>query len=119
GMVHTRKDAQWMIGAYIGIGSLYALGTIFAGPLHLYSQEVILGVQRPEVFGSASSNLGIRNVLFTCLAFGQILYARKGPARLWFGLLTCIFATAVVMSFGRESWIGLFLAVCVILGFRF
>src|SRR5205807_8694033 len=88
GMVRTRKDAQWMIGAYIGIGSLYALGTIFAGPLHLYSQEVILGVQRPEVFGSASSNLGIRNVLFTCLAFGQILYARKGAARLWFGLLT-------------------------------
>jgi O-antigen ligase len=108
-----------MIGAYIGIGSLYALGTIFAGPLHLYSQEVILGVQRPEVFGSASSNLGILNVLFTCLAFGQMLYARKGATRLWFALLSGIFAAAVVMSFGRESWVGLFLAVCVILGFRF
>jgi O-antigen ligase len=119
GMVRTRRDAQWMIGAYLGIGLLYALGTIFAGPLHLYSQEVILGVQRPEVFGSSSSGLGITNVLFTCLAFGQVLYARKGATRLWFGLLTCIFATAVVMSFGRESWVDLFLAVCVILGSRF
>jgi O-antigen ligase len=35
------------------------------------------------------------------------------------GLLTCIFITAVMMTFGRQSWIGLFLAICVILGFRF
>src|SRR2546425_3965878 len=119
GMVRTARDAQWMIGAYIGIGSLYALGTIFAAPLHLYSQDIILGVQRPEVFGTSSSGLGILNVLFTCLAFGQMLYARKGATRLWLGLLTCIFAPAVVMSFGRESWVGLFLAVFVILGFRF
>src|SRR6266566_3931202 len=49
GMVRTARDAQWMIGAYIGIGSLYALGTIFAAPLGLYSQDVILGVRRPEV----------------------------------------------------------------------
>jgi O-antigen ligase len=119
GMVRTARDARWMIGTYIGIGLLYALGTIFAGPLHLNSGNVILGAQRPEVFGMSSSSLGILNALFTCLAFGHMLYAGKGTTRLWFGLLTCIFAAAVVMAFGRESWIGLFLAVCVILGFRF
>ena len=118
-MVRTLKDAQWMVGAYLGIGLLYALGTIFAAPLGLYSSEVILGVQRPDVFGSTSSDLGIFNVLFTCLTFGQLLYARKGATRLLLGILTCIFAIAVVMTFGRETWIGLFLAVCVILGFRF
>src|SRR2546427_3846770 len=42
GMVCTARDAQWMIGAYIGIGLLYALGTIFAAPLHLYSGDVLL-----------------------------------------------------------------------------
>src|SRR5207248_2534358 len=52
-------------------------------------------------------------------AFGQLFYARKRGTRLGFGLLTCIFTAAVVMSFGRQSWIGLFLAVCVILGVRF
>jgi O-antigen ligase len=119
GMVRTARDGQWMLGAYLGIGSLYALGTIFAAPLGLYSQEIILGVRRPQVFGSASSDLGTLNVLFTCLAFGQMLYARNGATRLRLGLLTCIFAIAVVMSFGRESWVGLFLAVSVILGFRF
>src|SRR6266487_5565124 len=48
GMVRTARDAQWMIGAYIGIGLLYALGTIFAVPLHLNTGDIILGVQRPE-----------------------------------------------------------------------
>jgi O-antigen ligase len=119
GMVRALRDARGMIGAYLGTGLLYALGTIFAAPLHLYSEQVILGLQRPVVFGSTSSGLGILNVLFTCLAFGQMLYARKGTTRLWLGLLSCIFAASVVMSFGRESWVGLFLAVCVILGLRF
>ncbi len=118
-MVRTLRDARWMIGAYLVVGLPYALGTIFAGPLHLYSQEVILGAQRPEVFGASSSNLGILNVLFACLALGQMLYARKDSTRLGFGLLTCIFAVAVVMSFGRESWIGLLLAVWLILWLRF
>ncbi len=101
------------------VGLPYALGTIFAGPLHLYSQDVILGVQRPAVFGSSSSNLGILNVLFACLALGQMVYAKKDSSRLGFGLLTCIFAGGVVMAFGRESWIGLFIAVWLILLFRF
>jgi O-antigen ligase len=118
-MVCTLSDARWMIRAFMLIGLPYSLGTIFAGPLHLYSQEVILGVQRPVVFGSASSNLGILNVLFACLATGQLLYAKKETARLGLGLLTCIYAAGVVMSFGRESWIGLFLAIWVILWFRF
>jgi len=119
GMVRTARDARWMIGAYIGIGLLYGLGTVFAAPLGLYSQDIILGVRRPEVLGNTSSGLGITNAFFACLALGQMLYARKGTTRLWSGLLTCIFAAAVVMSFGRESWVAFFLAVCVILGLRF
>jgi O-antigen ligase len=118
GMVRTPRDARLMIGAYIGMGLLYGLGTVFAAPLGLYSQDIILGVRRPEVLGASSSSLGITNAFFACLSFDQMLYARKGATRLWLGLLTCIFAAAVVMSFGRESWVGLFLAVCVILGFR-
>jgi O-antigen ligase len=118
-MVRTLKDARWIIGAYLLVGLPYALGTVFAGPLHLYSQETILGFQRPEVFGTDSSGLGLLNVLFTCLALGQMLYARKEATRLGLGLLTCIYAAGVIMSFGRESWIGLLLAIWIILWFRF
>lgn len=118
-MLRALKGVRWMIGAYLVVGLLYALGTIFAGPLHLYSQEVILGVQRPIVFGTDSSNLGLLNVLFTCLALGLLLYAKKGVTRLGLGLLTGIYAAGVIMAFGRESWIGLFLAIWIILWFRF
>ena len=118
-LLRTLRDARWMIGTYLLVGLLYAIGTVLAGPLHLYSQQVILGAQRPEVFGTSSSNLGILNVLFTCLALGQTLYARKESTRLGFGLLTCIFAAAVVLTFGRESWIGLVIAVWLILWLRF
>lgn len=118
-MVRTPSDARRMIGAYLLVGLPYALGTIFAAPLHLYSQQVILGVQRPEVFGTSSSNLGILNVLFACLAFGQMLYTRNGAKRLGLGLLTCIYTMGVIMSFGRESWIGLLIAIWVILWLRF
>src|SRR5579859_2279464 len=118
GMVRTLRDAQLMIGAYLFIGLPYALGTIFAGPLHLYSQQVILGAQRPEIFGVSSSNLGILNVLFACLAFGQLLYAKKESTRLGLALLTCIFAGGVVMAFGRESWIGLLIGAWLILWLR-
>lgn len=118
-MVRTLRDAQWMIGAFLLVGLPYALGTIFAGPLHLYSQDVILGVQRPAVFGTTSSGLGIFNVLFACLALGQMLYAQKDSTRLGLGLLTCIYIGGVVMAFGRESWIGLMLAVWVIFCIRF
>src|SRR5579859_1778436 len=119
GLVRTPKDARRMIGAYLLVGLPYALGTIFAGPLHLYSQDVILGIQRPEVFGTSSSNLGLLNVLFACLALCQTIYAKKETTRLAFGLMTCIFAGGVVMAFGRESWIGLLLAVWLILLLRF
>lgn len=118
-MTRTFRDARRLIGAYLLIGLPYALGTIFASPLHLISQQVILGLQRPVVFGSTSSDLGILNVLFACLAFGQMLYAKNGGTRLGMGLLACIFAGGVVMAYGRESWIGLFIAVWVILWFRF
>jgi O-antigen ligase len=118
-VVRTLQDARLMIRAYLGVGLLYALGTIFAGPLHLYSNGVILGVQRPEIFGTTSSGLGILNVLFTCLALGQMLYARQEGKRLGFGLLTCIFASGVVLSFGREAWIALLVAIWVILFLRF
>ena len=118
-MVRTLKDAQWMIGAFLVIGLPYALGTIFAGPLHLYSQDVILGVQRPEVFGTTSSILGILNVQFTCVALSLLLYTHNVSLRLGLALLTCIFAASVVMTFGRETWIGLLLAVWAILWFRF
>jgi O-antigen ligase len=118
-MVLTLQDAQLAIGAYLLIGLPYALGTIFAGPLHLYSKDVILGNQRPEIFGASSSHLGILNVLFACLAVSKMLYAKKDLSRLGFGLLTCIYAGGVIMSLGRESWIGLLLAIWVILWFRF
>ncbi len=118
-MVRTLGAARFMIGAYLMIGLPYALGTIFAGPLHLYSTDVILGIQRPQVFGATSSGLGILNVLFACLALGQTLYAKKESTRLGLGLLTCIYTAGVIMSLGRESWIGLLLAVWLILLLRF
>src|SRR6266567_7990509 len=59
GIVHTPRDARLMLGAYIGMGLLYGLGTVFAAPLGLYSQEIILGVRRPDVLGASSSGLGI------------------------------------------------------------
>ena len=118
-MVSTLKDARRLLGVYLLVGLPYALGTIFAGPLHLYSQEVILGAQRPAVLGAVGSGLGELNELFTCLALGQLFYARTDKARLGFGLLTCIYAGGVVMSFGRESWIGLIIAIWLILWFRF
>lgn len=113
GVIRTVRDVRWVIGAYICIGLVYALGTIFAAPLGLYSKEVILGNRRPEVFGSVSSGLGGLILLFTSVAFGQFLYSTKAKTRLFWGLISLIFCLGVVMTFGRESWIGLFLAVLV------
>ena len=118
GLVRTERDVRWIIGAYTFVGILYALGTIFAAPLGLYSKEVILGYRRPEVFGEVSSGLGSILVLFTCIAFGQALYARTRVTRLTWGLLAAIFGLGVIMSFGREAWIGLTLAVSTILCLR-
>jgi O-antigen ligase len=118
-IVRTISIVQWVIGSYIAVGLLYALGTIFAAPLGLYSQEVILGIRRPVVFGLDSSALGTLLVLFTCIALGQVLYARRNVSRMSWSLLTCIFAVAVIMSFGRESWIALFLSLLAMIGLRF
>src|SRR5690242_442630 len=50
GVVYTTRHVRWALVAYMIVGLLYALGTIFAAPLGLYSKEVILGIRRPEVF---------------------------------------------------------------------
>ena len=113
GVTRTVRDVRWVIGAYICVGIVYALGTIFAAPLGLYSKEVILGNRRPEVFGSVSSGLGGLILLFTSIAFAQLLYATKGKTRLFWGLLSLIFMLGVIMTFGREAWVGLFLAVLI------
>src|SRR6266702_4496845 len=118
GMVRRIQDLKLVLGAYIVVGLMYALGTIFAGPLGLYSNSVILGNRRPQVFGSVSSALGSLILLFACLALGQALYARSGTSRLRWGLLTLVFFIAVIMTFGRESWIALFLSVLLMVGLR-
>lgn len=118
GLVRTVLDVKWIMGAYMAVGSLYALGTIFAAPLGLYSKEIILGIRRPEVFGSVSSGLGTLIVLFTCIAFGQALYAHTNIARLRWGLLALFFAVGVIMTIGRESWIELFLSMLLMVGLR-
>lgn len=114
GVTRTVRHVRWTLFAYIIIGLMYALGTIFAGPLGLTSSEVILGVKRPQVFGSISSGLGILIVLFASIAFAQMLYSRKNIGRVMWGIITLIFCIGVIMTFGRESWIGLFLAVVTI-----
>jgi len=118
GLVRTMRDLKLIVQALIGLGMLYALGTIFAGPLGLLSQDVILGYTRPLVFGETSSILGMLLVLFTCIALGQALYANSRAASLGWWLCTLIFSCAVIMTFGRESWIGLFLSILGMIGFR-
>ena len=119
GFMRTLKDVRWLLGAYTGIGIVYALGTVFAEPLHLLSSEVLLGVTRPQVFGLTSGTLGLLLVLFCCITLSQFLYARKPAMRLWCGILTLLFALSVIMSFARESWIMIFVSVSVILTVRF
>jgi O-antigen ligase len=118
GLVRTPRDAYMVMLSFVGVGMLYALGTIFATPLGLYSREVILGVRRPEVFGVDSSALGSLLLLFGSLAITQTLYATCWKSRLLWGALSLLLCLGVIMSFGRESWIGLFLAVFVMVGFR-
>lgn len=118
GLIQTMHDVQRIVNAFIGIGLVYALGTIFAGPLGLNSQEVILGNTRPQVFGQVSSALGMLLVLFTCIALGKALYARTREASLCYWLCTLIFSIAVIMSLGRESWLSLGLSVLVMTSLR-
>ncbi len=114
GLVLTKQQARWTLIAYMFTGSLYALGTIFATPLGLYSQEVILGVRRPQVFGSVSSALGTLIVLFACIAYCQALYSHTRQARVIWGTLTALMSVGVIMTFGRESWLALFLSLLTI-----
>lgn len=114
GVVHTTRHVRWVLVAYMIVGSLYALGTIFAAPLGLYSKEVILGVRRPQVFGEVSSGLGTMLVLFACIALCRAFYTTTRGARIIWGVLTAIFSVGVIMTIGRESWIALFLAFLTI-----
>ncbi|HEU5227213.1 MAG TPA: O-antigen ligase family protein [Ktedonobacteraceae bacterium] len=114
GVVHTTRHVRWALIAYMIVGSLYALGTIFAAPLGLYSKEVILGIRRPEVFGSVSSGLGTLLVLFASIALCQALYHTTRRARIIWGVLTALFSVGAIMTIGRESWIALFLAIMTI-----
>ena len=116
-MVRTVRDFQWMFRAFIIGGVLYALGTIFAPVFGWYSPKVILGIRRPEVFGSSSSGLGTTLVLFADLAFAQALYA-TGRKRVYWYLLMALFIVGVILAFGREAWIELFLTMLIIIAFR-
>lgn len=118
GLVRTSRDAYVVMLSFVGVGILYALGTIFAAPLGLYSGEVILGVRRPAVFGSDSSALGSLILLFGSITMAQVLYETRWKLRLLWSALSLLFCLGVIMSFGRESWIGLFLAVLVMVGLR-
>jgi len=118
GLVRTMRDVKLIVRSFVGVGLLYALGTIFAGPLRLLSQDAVLGYQRPLVFGETSSILGMLLVLFACITLGQALYARKPQASLGWWFCTLIFSCAVIMTFGRESWIGLGLSMLGMIGLR-
>lgn len=114
GIVRTVRYVRLSVFAYTFIGTLYALGTIFATQLGLLSKEVILGVRRPQVFGSVSSGLGTLLVLFSCVAFGQAVYSKKTSGKIIWGIFAAVFALGTIMTFGRESWLGLFLAFVTI-----
>lgn len=118
GLVSKVRDLQLVLGAYTFVGALYALGTIFAAPLNLYSKKVILGIRRPEVFGSSSSGLGTLIVLFTNITFCRFLYSHNSRARIFWGLISILLAIGVIMALGRESWIELFMTSLLILVLR-
>jgi O-antigen ligase len=117
-LMRSLRDVKWAIGAYTAIGYVYALLTILAGPLGLGSHEVILGNVRPKVLGEDSSTLGTLILVFTCVSLAQALYAKKTNARVFWWVTTAIFSLAVIMSFGREAWVGLFLVTVVMLFLR-
>jgi len=116
-MVRSFRDFQWAYGAFIFAGVLYALGTIFAPAFGWYSKKVILGVRRVQVFGSTSSGLGTTLVLFADLAFAQALYS-EGRKRFYWSVLTLLFAIGVILAFGREAWIELFMTMLIIIVLR-
>lgn len=119
GLIQTRREVQWTMRVLIGIGMLYALGTIFAEPLGLSSQGgMILGNARPVVLGQVSSGLGMLLVFFTCIALGKALYSSTRIASFCWWLCALIFGISVIMSFGREAWLSLGLSVLAMICFR-
>ncbi len=116
-LLPDKQMGRSLIYTLAAIGLLYALVTICAQPLGLGSQEVLLGNQRPQIFGAISSGLGNLLVLFTCLCLGQALYA-QGQARFLWWIGSAICALGTVLSFGRASWLALALACLLILGLR-
>ncbi|MHB8596662.1 MAG: O-antigen ligase family protein [Ktedonobacteraceae bacterium] len=117
-MVTRLRDARWAIIAFAIVGWAYAIATNFAGPLGLLGHAALLGNRRPVIFGTTSSTLGTLSVIFAAVAFGQTLYAPKMKYRVIWGLSTLLFGVAVILSFGREAWVGLFLIVMVMGSFR-
>jgi O-antigen ligase len=117
GVVRKVSDVRLVIAAYTFLGSTYALGSVFAGPLNLYGNHQILGNRRPVVWGETSSGLGSLILLFSSLCLGQALYT-KGRACVGWSFLFLISCAGVVMTFGRESWVGLFLVVLAMVGLR-
>lgn len=118
GLVRTLRDVRLVIGAYVIIGLMYALGTIFAPQLGLLTKASLLGNNRPKVFGSSSSGLGALIVLFTTIALGQALYAKQAKVRVFWWMLSGIFILGVILAYGREAWLDLLAAVLVMIGFR-
>ena len=118
GLVRKVIDAHWVNIGYLIAGFSYTTLTIAAGPLGIFSHKSILSVQRPLVFGSTSSGLGDLIVLFVNIAFAKALYAKNGTQRALWLLLTTYYSIGVILSFGREAWIGLFISSLIMLVLR-
>jgi len=118
GLVRRVIDAHWVNVGYLIAGFLYTTVTVVAGPLGIFSHKSILSVQRPLVFGSTSSGLGDLIVLFVNIAFAKALYAKNGTQRALWLLLTTYYSIGVILAFGREAWIGLFISSLVMLVLR-
>jgi O-antigen ligase len=118
GLTRTRHDIQLILATYLGIGLIYAFGAIFAPLLGLVSQETLLGIQRPIIFGAISSGLGNLLALFTYVAFGLCLYTPSRAPRIGFFCLFCLLTIGVLSSLGREAWLSLLLAICAMSGMR-
>ncbi|HVB24153.1 MAG TPA: O-antigen ligase family protein [Ktedonobacteraceae bacterium] len=117
-MVRRLRDIRWAIIAFAVVGWVYAIATNFAGPLGLLGHEALLGNRRPKIFGTVSSTLGTMIVIFTAVALGQTLYAKTVRSRILWAIATLLFSIAVILAFGREAWVGLFLIFMVMISLR-
>ena len=117
-MVRRLRDIRWAIIAFAIVGWLYAIATNFAGPLGLLGRAALLGNKRPMIFGTDSSTLGTMIVIFTAVALGQTLYEKMVRSRILWAIATLLFSVAVILAFGREAWVGLFLIYTVMISLR-